>query len=290
MALPLPILVRLCRWLAPPDPLQGEGETVHGLKGVRGQGPVQPVAEPGRVPSGGQRRLDVERPAAHARGQLALEGLKSRRPKGGVAIEQVRPPVPLLALKVVMHQGRGPGFLPLLKSIPEEPDQRAIVLAPLPPRQVQQDHQVQHPVHRKIIGVIVPGPVGPADAGIIVQRFILERLLPGVINIVELHHGSGRQRRPQGDGGQVSRIGKGPARVIVGEIPAHGVGPKTFPGERGVRRPYPPHPADLAAPGVRGGDRHAARLGNRGHGLLPVAGHRLLERGPAHIVEDPIKL
>ena len=29
---------------------------------------------------------------------------------------------------------------------------------------------------------------------------------------------------------------------------------------------------------------------NRGHGLLPVAGHRLLERGPAHIVEDPIKL
>ncbi len=232
----------------------------------------------------------MERPAAHARGQLALKGLKSRLPSGGAAIEQVRPPVPLLPLKVVMHQGRGAGLLPLLKGIPEEPDQRAIVPAPLPPRQVQQDHQVQHPVHRKIIGVIVPGPVGPADAGIIVQRFILESLLPGVINIVELHHGSGRQRRPQGDGGQVPRIGKGPARVIVGEIPAHGLGPKTFPGERGVRRPYPPHPADLAAAGVRGGDRHAARLGNRGHGLMPVAGHRLLERGPAHIVEDPIKL
>ena len=127
MALPLPILVRLCRRLVLPHPLHGEGKTVRGLEGIGCQGPVQAVAEPGRVTGGGERRLHMERPASHASNQLALKGLKSRLPGGGAAIEQVRPPVPLLTLKVVMHQGRGAGLLPLKKGIPEKPDQRAIV-------------------------------------------------------------------------------------------------------------------------------------------------------------------
>jgi hypothetical protein len=189
-----------------------------------------------------------------------------------------------------MHQGWVTRLLPLLKGIPEEPDQRPVVPAPLPPRQVQQDYQVQHPVHRKIVGVILPGPVGPADARMIVQRLILEGLLSGNINVVELHRSSCRQRRPQGDHGSVGLIDEGPARIVIGEVPAHGLGPKTLPGEGGVRRPDPPHPVDLAAPGVGPGDRHAAFRLDRGHRPLPVAGHRRLQRGPAHIVEDPIKL
>jgi hypothetical protein len=122
--------------------------------------------------------------------QLDHEPLEPFKPPGRVVIEQAGATVPVLALKVVIQQGRLAALGVAPEHVPEKVDVGLVILAPQEPGVVQRGYEVHDPVNSEVVSEIARPPVGPPGDRVAVHGLVFFGVLAGGVGIKYLDFGA----------------------------------------------------------------------------------------------------